>query len=92
MELVEPDKNSSEISGGLRLVADNKEPHKFPVIQKQFVNFAFFATKSDWRRLEESRKAEMRAEFEAVYQNYQADMLLYSYSLVGLDAKADFMI
>ncbi len=36
MQLIDLEKEKSETSG-LRLVSDNREPQRFPVIEKQFV-------------------------------------------------------
>ena len=90
MELVDLEKNSSEVSE-LRLVSENKEPHQFPIIQKQFVNFIFFGVNPDWRKLEPLQKKLYKAQFEEVFNNYSRELLLFSYSLVGFDSKADLM-
>lgn len=90
MELVDSEKNIHE-TGGLRLVADNKEPHQFPVIQKQFVNFIFFRVNPEWRKLDAKRKSIYKADFESIFNSYRKDLLLFSYSLVGFDSKADLM-
>jgi chlorite dismutase len=91
MELVDLEKNSSENNGGLRLVADNKEPHQFPIIQKQFVNFIFFRVNPEWRKLDHEQKNLYKAQFREVFSEYGRDLLLFSYSLVGFDSKADLM-
>lgn len=90
MELVDLDKNNPD-GGVLRLVSDNKEPHQFPIIQKQFVNFIFFRVNPDWRKLEAEKKILYKKEFEKVFNNYSRELLSFSYSLVGFDSKADLM-
>lgn len=90
MELVELEKETSETSP-LRLVADNKEPQLFPVIEKQFVNFMFFRVNPDWRKLDALTKQNYKQEFEKVFDDYAQDFLLFNYSLVGFDSKADLM-
>lgn len=90
MELIDSEKNIHE-TGGLRLVADNKEPQQFPVIQKQFVNFIFFRVNPEWRKLDAEKKVLYKTEFEKVFDVYRKDLLLFSYSLVGFDSKADLM-
>ena len=90
MELIDSEKIAAE-TGGLRLVADNKEPHQFPLLQKQFVNFIFFRVNSEWRKLSEIDKKTYKDEFERVFSSYKENMLLFSYSLVGFDSKADLM-
>ena len=90
MELVELEKETSETSP-LRLVADNKEPQLFPVIEKQFVNFMFFRVNPDWRKLDALTKQNYKQEFEKVFDDYAQDFLLFNYSLVGFDSKSDLM-
>lgn len=90
MELFESDKKEPEAKS-LRLVSDNKEPHKFPVIEKQFVNFIFFRVNPAWRRLNSETKRVFKSEFQSVFNKFNENLLLYSYSLVGFDSKADLM-
>ena len=87
MELVDVDKEE----GGLRLVADNKKTEAFPVIDKQFVNFMFLRVSSDWRKLNKETKKIFRAEFQKVFNQFNENLLLFSYSLIGFDSKADLM-
>lgn len=91
MELIDLEKNSPESGSGLRLVADNKELHQFPIIQKQFVNFIFFRVSPDFRKLEAEKKALYKTQFEEVFNQYSQELLIFSYSLVGFDSKADLM-
>ena len=90
MELLNFQKDSPE-QGSLRLVAEPKEPHKLPEIEKQFVNFMFFRVNPDWRKLDAETKGAFKREFQTVYETFYEDFLLYSYSLVGFDSKADIM-
>jgi chlorite dismutase len=78
--------------GGLRLVPEQKELQKFPAIAKQFVNFMFFRVNPDWRKLDTASKNIFKSEFQSVYNEYNADFLLFSYSLIGFDSKADLML
>lgn len=89
MELVDLEKNSPE--SGLRLVPDNKEPHQFPIIQKQFVNFIFFRVNPEWRKLENEKKIVYKQKFAEVFEDFNRQLLTFSYSLVGFDSKADLM-
>jgi chlorite dismutase len=91
MELVEVDKEITE-NPPLRLVADNKEPQQFPVIEKQFVNFIFFRVNPEWRKLDAEAKQFYKQEFENVFDEYHQHFLLFSYSLVGFDSKAELML
>lgn len=90
MELVETEKNQSEPIT-LRLVSDSRQPQAVPKIEKQFVNFIFLRVSSEWRKLDLAQKAEFKDEFAAVYSEYQKELLIFSYSLVGFDSKADLM-
>lgn len=90
MELPNPQKDASEHTG-LRLVADPKEPQLFPAIEKQFVSFMFFRVNPEWRKLNNETKRVFKSEFQSVYREFDNDFLLFSYSLVGFDSKADLM-
>ena len=91
MEIVNFEKESSE-QGKLRLVAENKEPQDFPVVEKQFVNFIFFRVNSEWRKLNPETKRDFKNEFQSIYDEFTDELLLFSYSLVGFDSKADLML
>ena len=82
--------NSAE-QGGLRLVADHKGLVEFPAIEKQFVNFIFFRIDPAWRKLDPETKGIFKTEFEAMFEKFRDGLLLFSYSLVGFDSKADLM-
>lgn len=90
MELVNSQKDPPE-QGGLRLVPDMSDLLAMPGIQKQFVNFMFFRVNPEWRKLDLESKAIYKAEFQSVFDRFRNDFLLFSYSLVGFDSKADLM-
>ena len=90
MNLIHSEKEINDTSG-LRLVSDNKEPQLFPFIEKQFVNFMFLRVNHDWRKLNAETKQTLKDEFQNVFDQYRKEMLLFSYSLVGFDSKADLM-
>ena len=90
IELVESERESSETSG-LRLVSDNKNPHQFPKIEKQFINFMFLRVNPDWRKTPAETKQIFKREFQNVFDEFGNNLLLFSYSLVGFDSKADLM-
>ena len=90
MEFLDLEKNEPE-TNGLRLVADNKEPQRFPLIEKQFVNFMFLRVNSDWRKLNSESKGIFKSEFQSIFNKYNESLLLFAYSLVGFDSKADLM-
>ncbi|MBI4484192.1 MAG: chlorite dismutase family protein [Acidobacteria bacterium] len=61
-------------------------------IKRQYVNFTFFKVDPSWRRLPEEEKARGRLELVNVVERFRDDLLLYTYSLLGLRSDADFMI
>ena len=75
----------------LRLVSERNAAAGSTIIEKQFVNFLFLRAGSDWRKLAGGSKREFKEEFRSVFETYRDDFLLYSYSLVGFDSKADMM-
>jgi chlorite dismutase len=90
MELINPQKDPNE-QGGLRLVPDMSDLLSAPRIEKQFVNFIFFRVNPEWRKLDPEMKAIYKSEFQSVFDKFRDDFLLFSYSLVGFDSKADLM-
>ena len=90
MELLNRPKDQGE-PGSLRLVPGSKGGRELEELQKQFVNFIFFRVNPQWRKLDGESKSIFRREFQAVYESFTDDFLLYSYSLVGFDSKADLM-
>ena len=51
----------------------------------------FFRINPDWRKLNSETKRVFKGEFQDVYNEFSDDFLLFSYSLVGFDSKADLM-
>ena len=84
--------NDDAENAGLRLVSDNKDPRASLPVDKQFVNFIFFRVSPEWRRLGPKQKKEFKSEFRKVFGEFEKEMLLFSYSLVGFDSKADLML
>ena len=68
-----------------------KEPEK--EVQRQFVNFAFYKLDPSFRRLPKERKEAAKKEFLEVAEEYDADsdMIVLSYTTVGIRADADIM-
>jgi chlorite dismutase len=84
-------KKDAAEQGGLRLVGESKGSSEAPAIEKQFVNFMFFRVSPEWRKLDPEKKRIYKSEFEGVFDEFRDDFLLYTYSLVGFDSKADIM-
>ena len=90
MELLNFDKESSEAKN-LRLISEKGDLQRFPVIEKQFINFIFFRVNPDWRKLNAETKRVFKSEFQSVFNKFDEQLLLFAYSLVGFDSKADLM-
>ncbi len=90
MDRKNPQREASE-SAGLRLVSDQKELTGSREIETQFVNFMFFRVSPEWRRLDADPKAEFKRDFITKFDRFRRDFLLFTYSLVGFDSKADLM-
>lgn len=88
MELID---NEETENGKLRLVADNELPEDAPAIQKQFVNFMFFRVNPEWRKLNPETKKVFKSEFQKVFNEFSDELLVFCYSLIGFDSKADIM-
>ncbi len=89
MEIVEKKNNPED--GGLRLVPGTSEVIQTQLSEQQFVNFMFFHVNPDWRKLNGDTKRIFKSEFQNVFDKYRDEFLLFSYSLVGFDSKADLM-
>jgi len=76
---------------GLRLVPDAIDAPEVKTLDRQFVNFMFFRINPDWRKLDSETKNLFKSEFQSIFNNYRDDFLLFSYSLIGFDSKADMM-
>ncbi|MBI4372213.1 MAG: chlorite dismutase family protein [Candidatus Omnitrophica bacterium] len=61
-------------------------------IKRQFVNFRFFRTLPEWRRLPEAEKKKGFQEFEEVVKRYQSKIIVLCYSLIGIRSDADFLL
>lgn len=85
------DENEEIENGKLRLVSDQESPAGVPALEKQFVNFMFFRVNPEWRRLNSETKKVFKSEFQKVFRDFSQDLLVFSYSLIGFDSKADLM-
>ena len=89
MELLNFQKDHTD--GGLRLVPEVSGEVSLPAIEQQFVNFMFFKVDPAWRKLDESTKTAYKNDFADVYDSFRSGFMLFSYSLIGFDSKADLM-
>ncbi|HEV3469000.1 MAG TPA: hypothetical protein VG148_06740 [Pyrinomonadaceae bacterium] len=60
---------------------EEAEKAKLP---RQFVTFTFYKARPEWRQLGAAEKAEARREFVEAVERYRRDLLIHTYSIVGL--------
>jgi chlorite dismutase len=60
-------------------------------IVRQFVNFIFYKTRDEWYRLPKEARERGREEFLSAIGKKPTDLMLYSYSTLGIRPDADFM-
>jgi chlorite dismutase len=79
--------------GSLRLApnTDERLQQHLP-IPRQFVNFTFYRVRPEWRMLDAEAKQRDREQFLEVVDQFRDDLLINSYSLVGLRTNAEMMI
>ncbi|MER3428707.1 MAG: chlorite dismutase [Pyrinomonas sp.] len=61
-------------------------------VRRQFVNFAFYHVRPEWRLLDERIKEEAKREFINTVDEFRRQLIIQTYSLIGLRTDADFMI
>jgi chlorite dismutase len=77
---------------GLRLVSDPAETPEQKPVEKQFVNFIFLRVGAEWRKLDDDERSRLKADLVSLLDSFRDQCLIYSYSLVGFDSKADLML
>jgi chlorite dismutase len=87
----EDGKNSTYGSLRLAPTADETIRPK-PLLPRQFVSFTFYRARPEWRMLDESAKEKARQEIIDAVEEFRRDLLIHTYSLVGLRTNAEFMI
>ena len=79
--------------GSLRLAPNcvelEKEKAKLP---RQFVNFTFYRARQEWRLLANGDKQRCKEEFINAVDDFRSQLLIHTYSTVGLRTNVDFMI
>jgi chlorite dismutase len=58
----------------------------------QYINYIFFKLDPGWRRLSDKERERGKEEFLWAIEEHEGDMLLRSFSLMGLRSDADFML
>jgi len=60
--------------------------------EREYVRFSVFKVAPEWRRLPDATRAEHKQAFIDLVREWSSQMMLYSYSLVGTRADADFIL
>src|SRR3954454_5556650 len=63
-----------------------------PVSDRHFVKYTFLAVDPAWRRQDSAQRAQDKREFLAACEDFGADHLVQSISLVGTRGDADLML
>jgi len=85
--------NSNAIRGSLRLAPNCVElEEQKSRLPRQFVNFTFYRGRPEWRLLSNDEKERCRREFINTVDEFQRQLLIRTYSTVGLRTNVDFMI
>jgi len=83
----------SATRGSLRLAPSCAELEELKTkLPRQFVNFTFYRARPEWRLLDEKHKQQCREEFVATVAEFRPQLLIHTYSTVGLRTNVDFMI
>ena len=62
------------------------------VSERHFVKYTFLQVDPAWRRLDSAQRAQDKREFLAAVEDFAADHLVQSFSLVGTRGDADLML
>jgi chlorite dismutase len=89
----EADQRNNASRGSLRLAPNVEELEEHQSrLPRQFVNFTFYRARPEWRMLDENEKARCKKSFAKTIDEFRRDLLIHTYSTVGLRTNADFMI
>jgi chlorite dismutase len=61
-------------------------------LPRQFVTFAFYKARPEWRMLDERARQDAKLEFVDMFESSRRDLMMHTYSIVGLRSNVDFMI
>lgn len=87
------DESKNAVYGSLRLAPTTDETlQPKSRLPRQFVSFTFHRMRPEWRLLDESVKEEARQEFINALEEFKRELLIHTYSLVGLRTNAELMI
>ncbi|MGH7466880.1 MAG: chlorite dismutase family protein [Longimicrobiales bacterium] len=60
--------------------------------EREFVRFSFYRVLPEWRQRADQARAQDKAEFVALVQEFGRRFMIYSYSLVGTRGDCDFLL
>src|SRR5215470_11683587 len=83
--------NSARTSLRLAPNVEELEEHKRK-LPRQFVNFTFYRARPEWRLLDDEEKQHCRDGFITTIDDFRSQLMIHSYSTVGLRTSADLMI
>jgi len=88
----EHDQNNTA-RGSLRLApnVEDLEEHKRK-LPRQFVNFTFYRARPEWRMVRDGDKEQCKKAFVETVDKFRPQLLIHTYSTVGLRTSADFLI
>ena len=80
--------------GSLRLapVVDDEIEHPSSRLPRQFVNFTFYRARPEWRLLDQRERDLGKQELINTVEEFRRDLLIHTYSLVGLRTNAELMM
>ena len=89
----EREQNNHPTRGSLRLApnVEELEEHKRN-LPRQFVNFTFYRSLPAWRTLADKEKQDCKRAFLDTVDNFRRQLMIHTYSTVGLRTSADFMV
>ncbi len=61
-------------------------------LPRQFVNFTFYHARPEWRMLDDGAKTRCKEEFVNTVDEFGRQLLIHTYSTIGLRTNVDFMI
>ena len=79
--------------GALRLAPNCDEVEEQQAkLPRQFVNFTFYHARPEWRSLTEADKQRTKEEFVNAVNEFRPQLMIHTYSTIGLRTNVDFMI
>ena len=85
--------HSNVIRGSLRLASNTVEVEEQKAkLPRQFVNFTFYRARPEWCLSSDGDKQRCSEEFTKTVDEFRGQLLIHTYSTIGLRTNTDFMI